>query len=426
MDIREHPTSSTGLSVHPDKSTGRPGWLGAFIALRHYNFRLYFIGLLISVTGMWAQEIAQGWLVYQITNSAAILGQVTFVMAIPVWLLSPVAGVVIDRTPRRMLLFITQTVMMLQAFALAALTFSGHIEVWHIYVLSAVRGIANAFDAPTRQAFYVELVDREDLPNAIALNSTLMSMARIVGPSLGGVVVAALGTAWAFTVNGVTFLAILISLSLMKLKPPVLEPSDQSPLADLMEGMRFIWQRRVIGSLMALVLAVAMFGLTLRVLLPVIVQDVLGRGEVALGMLSAASGIGSLIGVLMVSYVAALPKRGRIFQVINVLMPITMLAFAASGNYTLALVTIALVGIFQTPQMSLTNILIQSNIPDAIRGRVMAVYTLVIFGTYPVGSLLAGIAAEHFGAPLTVAGSAVAVLLIVIAARLAAPELKEA
>lgn len=405
----------------PSASLGR---FGTFRALRHLNFRLYFIGLLISVTGMWAQTVAQQWLVYELTNSPAIMGQVTFVTAIPVWLLSPWAGVVLDRFPRRSVLLVTQLLLMAQAIAMAALSFTDVITVSHIVMLSVVRGIANAFDAPARQSFYVELVSRDDLSNAIALNSTLMSLARILGPSFGGLIVATLGPAWAFTINAVTFLAILLSLLLIRLPRVQREPSGNTPLADMIEGMRFIRSQRVIGGLITIALAVALFGASFRVLLPVVASDVLGRGEVAFGMLNAASGVGSLLGALLVASLSTSSYKGRALSIANLALPLGLIAFAASQSYALSLVLMVAVGLSLTPQMSLANMLIQSNIPDAFRGRVMSLYTLVIFGTFPLGSLLSGTLAEAFGAPLAIAASAVAVLLVALGLRLSVPELR--
>lgn len=415
-----------GAGVAPAAQV-RPGLRQSFVALRHRNFRLYFFGLLVSVTGMWAQNVAQEWLVYQLTGSPLVLGQVSFVMAIPVWLLSPWAGVVIDRWPRRTLLYITQSVQMFQALTLAALTFTGQIEVWHVFLLSGLRGVANAFDAPTRQSFYVELVDdREDLANAIALNSTLMSTARVVGPSLGGVIVALLGTAWAFTINAVTFLAIIVALALMHLQKKERVASDKSPLQDLVEGMQFIRSARLIMGLIALVLAVALFGASFRVLLPVVAKEVLGRGEVAFGLLNTALGVGSLTGALAVTYLASRPSRGRALSLLNIALPIALLAFALSRSFALSLLLIALVGLSQTPQMSLSNILVQANIPDVMRGRVMSVYTLVVFGTVPLGKYLAGALAEQVGASLTMALSAAALLVVGFLTRTLVPEIKAA
>ncbi len=394
-----------------------------FGAFRHYNFRLYFVGLLISVVGVWAQLVAQNWLVLELTDSPLILGQVTFVMAVPVWVLSPWAGVIIDRMSRRTLLIITQVVQMGQAFALAALTFSGTIQVWQIVWLSALRGLTNAFDAPTRQAIMVELVGKEDLSNGIALNSAMFSLARTLGPGIGAVILAVLGTAWAFTINGITFLAILVSLALLRLDRPAARPSGSSPLNDLAEGLRYIWQHKTILALIIIAMVIALFGSNFSTLMPVVARDVLGRDEVAYGMMGMALGIGSIIGTSIVAYLSTRPGRGRRLNQVNLIFPLTLLAFALSKSYSLSLFTLVLVGISFIPQLSLCNMLIQSIIPDEIRGRVMSIYSLVIFGTFPLGALIAGSIAEVLGAPLAIAISAGVVIVIGLLVRVAVPRL---
>ena len=423
--IARQQSFSSALIAPTVTSVPRPSrWQRTFSALRHYNFRLYFIGLLISVTGSWAQNVAQQWLVYDLTRSALVLGQVTFVMAVPVWLLGPWAGVVIDRMSRRTLLIITQVIQLAQAVILAALTFSGRIEVWHVIALSAMRGLANAFDAPARQAFVVEMVGKEDMSNAIALNSTLMSLAQILGPSLGGIIVATLGTAWAFTINAISFLAILIALILLRVTPSRPRLAKQSPLADLLEGMRFICRTRTIAALMVIVLAVALFGANYRVLLPVVTREVLGKGEVAFGLLNGASGLGSVIGALLVASLSSQPRRGRYLNAVNILLPVMLIALAFSRSYVLSLLILVLVGMSYTPQLSLSNMLIQSHIPDEIRGRVMSVYTLLIFGAFPLGGLIAGTLADRFGAALALGFSAGAMIAVSLLARIIVPQLQ--
>lgn len=426
--IASLPTHSSLSSAPLSSTSATPSlvsrWRRTFSALRHYNFRLYFIGLLISVTGTWAQSVAQQWLVYELTRSALVLGQVTFAMAVPVWLLGPWAGVVIDRMSRRTLLIITQLIQLVQAVILAALTFSGQIEVWHVIVLSAVRGLANAFDAPARQAFVVEMVGKEDMSNAIALNSTLMSLAQILGPSLGGIIVATLGTAWAFTINAISFLAILIALMLQRLPRFVPKRARQSPLADLLEGLRFIGSTRTIAALMVIVLAVALFGANYRILLPVVTREVLGKDEVAFGLLNGASGLGSMIGALLVAYLSSRPRRGRYLNAVNILLPVTLIALAFSRSYVLSLLILVLVGISYTPQLSLSNMLIQSHIPDEIRGRVMSVYTLLVFGAFPLGGLIAGALADQVGAALALGFSAGAMIVVSLVARMIVPQLQ--
>lgn len=394
-------------------------------AFNHRNFRMYFVGLLISVIGMWAQIVAQeALIVYSLNQSPLVLGQVTFAMGIPVWLFGPWAGVVLDRFSRRNVLYITQIVQMLQAFVLATLTFTGQIEIWHVVVLSAVRGLANAFDAPARQAFVVEMVGKEDLSNAIALNSTMFSLARFVGPAFGALILAVFGTAWAFVFNGITFLAILVSLLFMRLDKVERRPSAQTPAADLLEGFRYIWGNKSIVALMVIAFTIALFGWNFSTLLPVMAKDVLGRGEVGFGMLRALNGFGSVFGALLITYLSTRSGRGRRLNQLNLIFPITLIAFAFSPTYLIALITIAVVGLTIIPQLSLCNMLIQSAIPDEIRGRVMSVYTLMIFGATPLGALLAGALADQIGTPWTIAISAGAVIFITFLTRLAVPKLK--
>jgi MFS family permease len=394
-------------------------------AFNHRNFRMYFVGLLISVIGMWAQIVAQeALIVYSLNQSPLVLGQVTFAMGIPVWLFGPWAGVVLDRFSRRNVLYITQMVQMLQAFVLATLTFTGQIEIWHVVVLSAVRGLANAFDAPARQAFVVEMVGKEDLSNAIALNSTMFSLARFVGPAFGALILAVFGTAWAFVFNGITFLAILVSLLFMQLDKVERRPSAQTPAADLLEGFRYIWSNKSIVALMVIAFTIALFGWNFSTLLPVMAKDELGRGEVGFGMLRALNGFGSVFGALLITYLSTRSGRGRRLNQLNLIFPITLIAFAFSPTYLIALITIAAVGLTIIPQLSLCNMLIQSAIPDEIRGRVMSVYTLMIFGATPLGALLAGALADQIGTPWTIAISAGAVIFITFLTRLAVPKLK--
>ena len=264
----------------------------------------------------------------------------------------------------------------------------------------------------------------EDLQNAIALNSTMFSLARTFGPALGGVIVALLGTAWAFTINGITFLAIITSLALLRIEKPNLQPADRSPLADLLEGLRFIWHERTITGLIVIAMAVALFGANFSTLMPVVAVDVLGKDEVGFGVLNGAVGVGSIIGALAVAYFSNQPGKGQRLNFINLIFPLTLLAFSLSRFYPLSLLILIGVGISFMPQLSLCNILIQSNIPDEIRGRVMSVYSLGILGFFPIGGLIAGAIAEQIGAPLAIAVSAGAMILIGLMVRAVVPQLK--
>lgn len=413
----------SGLPSQPVEDTSPQRKM--FGAFKHYNFRVYFAGLLISVTGVWAQRVAQNWLVYKLTSSALVLGQVSFMLAIPVWILSPWAGVVIDRTSRRTILLITQSIFMIQAFTLAFLDFSGMIVIWQIALLALVQGAGNAFDAPSRQSIIVELVGKEDLSSGIALNSTMFSMARTFGPAIGGLIVAALGTAWGFTVNGITYFAILVSLLLLRLSKPVVQSADHTPFEDLLTGLRFIWHTKAIMALMVIAMTVALSLAAITVLMPVVAVEVLGKGEVEYGLLSAATGLGSVGGALLVAYLSSLPGRGRYLAVVNILFPLTLMGFALSRSYHLSLLVLTAVGATMIPQLSLCNILIQSNIPDEFRGRVMSVYSLFIFGMHPIGGLIFGALAEQLSAPTAIAVGAGFVLLMALSTRIYVPELKE-
>jgi MFS family permease len=403
----------------------KAAWLQTFAAFRHTNFRLYFVGLLVSIIGTWSQSAAQNWLVYQLTSSSLALGQVSFASAIPIWLFGPWAGVLIDRASRKNLLLLTQVIMTIQAFVLAGLTFSGQIRIWHIILLSGILGLATALDAPTRQSFLVEMVGKEDLSNAIALNSTMFSLARTIGPTIGSLVVAWLGTAWAFTINGVSFFGILASLLLIRLPQATKPRLPQSPITDLIEGLKFIWQEKTINALMILSLTVSLFGSSFTTLMPVIARDVLHQDVIAYGVLYTAAGAGSIIGALMAAYFSIRPRRGRLLNFFNIALPITLLLFSFSRLYAFSLVLLVAVGIAYVPQLSTCNMLIQSNVSDHVRGRVMSVFSLVVFGAVPIGGLLAGWLADVIGAPWSIGLCALAMLAVGLLLRIFVPKLTE-
>lgn len=395
-----------------------------FSAFGYPAYRLYFVGLLVSVIGTWSQTVAQNWLVYQITNSPLALGLVTAAPAIPLLLTGPWAGVIIDHNSKRLILVITQTVMMLQAFVLAWLTFSGLVGIELIIALSAVLGVANAFDAPARQAFLVELVEgKENLSNAIALNSTMFSLARAVGPSIGGIIAGTLGAAWAFMINGISFLAILISLFVMRVPPSEVKSAHQSPFKDLAEGGRYILSSKAVIGLLGVALMISVFGASLTTLLPVITRDVLGGDEIVFGLLNGAIGVGSIIGGLIMAYLSRQSGRGKNLSILNLLFPIMLTIFASVKTYQLSGLMLIGVGIAFIPQFSLCNMLLQSIIPDDLRGRVMSIYTLVIFGGTPLGGLISAAAAEHIGAPLTIIISAVCMGATAVLLRVFIPEI---
>ena len=372
--------------------------------MQHRNYRLFFLGQLVSLIGTWMQSVAQSWLVYRLTGSAVLLGTVGFASQIPVFLLSPLGGVVADRRDRRRVLLATQAVSMLLALALALLTLSGRVQVWQVLALAALLGVANGFDIPTRQTFVVELVGRQDLVNAIALNSSMFNGARIVGPAIAGVVVATQGEGWCFFGNGVSYLAVLASLLAIRL-PPRTEPpvAHPSPLAQILEGWRFVTHTEPIRALLLLLGLVSLTGMPYVVLMPVMAEDVLHAGASGLGLLMGASGTGALAGALVLARRTSLRGLGDWVASAALAFGVALIGFSLSRHFWLSVVLLLPVGFAMLLQMSSSNTLIQSMVPDQLRGRVMAAYSMMFMGMAPLGALLAGGLAETLGAPATIA-----------------------
>jgi len=394
--------------VKPSLSLALPP---TFRALRHRNYRLWWSGQLISLTGTWMQTVAQSWLVLQLTNSAFLLGLTGFIGSLPILLLSLWGGVVADRVHKRNLLVATQTTAMLQAFLLAFLTWRGLVRVEHVLVLAAVLGLVSAFDAPTRQAFTVEMVGKEDLMNAIALGSTLFNAARIIGPALAGVLLAIIGTAGCFTLNGVSFLAVIAGLLAMRLPPAPRVATSESALHNLREGLAYVRSNSMVLSLLALVGTTSVFGMPYAVLMPIFAQDVLKMGAQGLGFLTAAAGIGALIGALTLASLSRFGRKGLLLTAGNLLLPALLAAFAFSRSFPLSLLCLVGVGWAMIAQNTTANTLIQITVPDHLRGRVMSVYTLLFMGMTPLGNLQAGTVASLMGAPFAVGfGAAICAL----------------
>ena len=372
-------------------------------ALRNRNFRVFVMGQLVSLIGTWMQSVAQSWLVYRLTGSAVLLGTVGFASQIPIFLLSPLGGVVADRHERRRVLLLTQSSMMVLATALAVLTLLGHIQVWHVLVLASLLGIANGFDIPARQAFVIELVPRQDLPNAIAINSSMFNGARVVGPAIAGIVVSAVGEGWCFFGNAVSYIAVLAGL--LSLTLPGREPVHRrpSPFEDILEGFRFVAGTSPIRALLLLLGMVSMTGMPYAVLMPVMAQDVLHSGASGLGLLMGAAGTGALVGALALAWHNSLRGLGRWVGFGAVSFGTCLILFSISRTFWLSVALLLPVGFSMLLQMSSTNTLIQSMVPDRLRGRVMSVYAMTFMGMAPVGALLAGAAAEVLGAPTTIA-----------------------
>ncbi len=393
-------------------------WPATFAALRYPNFRLWFIGQGISMMGTWMQWVAQGWLVYELTGSELALGTVAFFGNLPTLFLMLPAGAITDRMSRRTLLLITQAVMTIQALLMAVLAATGVMQVWHIAVLSAVMGLANSFDAPARLALTVDMVeDRRDLTNAVALNSTLFNMARIVGPAVGGLLLAGLGAAWCFALNGLSFLAVLVALWRMRF-PGVEAAHHPEPLAvQVKAGLSYIVHSEGARTIIAMVSVVCLFGFGYSTLLPAYAADVLHVGEAGLGTLNAMAGIGALLASLLVASTGSLRRKGQALLAGSILFPVAILLFAFSRSFALSAAVLAVLGFTFVIMNAMAQCLLQHIVPDALRGRVMSVYAYSFFGTAPFASLFAGAVAQAWGIPAGIGiggGITLAVTLLVL------------
>ena len=371
-------------------------------ALRYRNYRLFFLGQGISVIGTWMQITAMSWLVYRLTHSAFLLGAVGFVGQVPVGLLSPFAGVLADRWERRRMLLVTQGLAMLQALALSLLVLTGTVAVWHIVVLALFAGIVNAFDMPTRQSFVVDMVeDRADLGNAIALNSSLFNGARLIGPTVAGILIAAAGEGLCFLLNALSFLAVLIALLAMRLAPRPAEASRPAVLQGLREGLTYAFGFPPIRALLLFQALISLVGMPYGVLLPVFAKEVLGGGAHTYGFLVSASGLGSLSGALYLASRRSVRGLALRIAFFTVLVGVTLLAFSRSHWLGLSLAILAVLGFGMMVQMAASNTILQTIVDDDKRGRVMSLYVMSFGGVAPFGSLLAGSTASAIGAPDT-------------------------
>jgi MFS family permease len=375
----------------------------ALRALRHRNYRLFFGGQLISLTGTWMQSVAQSWLVYRLTGSAALLGFVGFAGQIPVFLLAPLGGAAADARGRHPILVATQTASMLLAFALAGLTLAGRVEVAHVFAIAALLGVVNAFDIPARQAFIADMVGRGDLVNAIALNSSMFNGARIVGPAVAGALVASIGEGWCFLLNAVSYLAVIAGLLLMRggevRRPPA---RHGSALAHMAQGFGHVARTPPIRALMLLLGLVSLAGMPYAVLMPIFADRILHGGPRALGLLMGSSGVGALAAAGLLATREGVSGLGRWVALAAAGFGVSLLAFAASRALWLSAALLVPAGFCMMLQMASSNTLIQSMVPDALRGRVMAIYSMMFMGMAPFGALLAGTLADRFGAPATV------------------------
>lgn len=376
-------------------------WRDTFRALRHRNYQLFFSGQLISLIGTWMDQVAESWLVYRLTGSALLLGTVAFASQIPVFLLAPIGGALADRIDRRKILIVTQSSMMLLTFVLAWLTLSHRVQIWHIVTLAALTGIVNAVDLPARQSFVVDMVARADLVNAIALNSSMFNGARVIGPAVAGIVVAAIGEGWCFFANGVSFLAVIAGLWMMKMERPRLS-IEGSPLENIIEGFRFVSRTRPVRALMLLLALVSFTAMPYAVLMPLFADKILHGGPKALGLLMGCSGVGALCGALLLATRQTVHGLGTWVAAACTALGAVLCLFSFSRLLWLSALLLVPVGFCAMIQMASSNTLIQSMVPDRLRGRVMAFYAMTFMGMAPFGSLLAGSLAHNLGAPWTV------------------------
>ena len=381
-------------------------------ALGSRNFRLFFAGQTVSLIGTWIQQIAMSWLVYRLTNSAFMLGMVGFVGQLPGVVITPFAGVAADRWNRHRMVIATQTGAMLQALALAALTLTGTVRVWHILALSAFVGVVNGFDVPARQSFLVEMVEeKQDLANAIALNSSMFNAARLVGPAIAGGLIAIVGEGWCFLINGLSFLAVLAALFAMRV-PRRERPRDPAHvLAQLREGFAYGFGFPPIRAVLILLAIVSLIAQPYTVLMPVIATRILHGGADTLGLLMAATGLGALAGALYLAGRSTVVGLGRVIIVAATIFGASLIGLALARTTWLACAFLVLAGFGMMVHTASSNTILQTIVEERMRGRIISLYTLAFLGTAPLGSLYAGSAAGRFGAPLTIAIGAVATLL---------------
>ena len=383
----------------------KPGMQQMVSALRHRNYRLFWSGQIFSLVGTWMQMIARAWLVYELAAGTGQegfwLGMVGLASSLPVLILSLYAGVIVDRVSKWRIIVFTQVGAMVPAFILAALTVTGRIEIWHVLAMSLLLGVVNAFDAPARQAFVSEMVGKEDLMNAVALNSTVFNLARVLGPAVAGVVLALVGPALCFLLNGLSYLAVLIGLYRMRLPKVEARPQDDSSWNKLREGIHYIKSEPTVRALLVLVGVNSFFGMSYSTLAPIFADSVLGVGQQGYGLLMAAAGLGALCGAVNLTFQSGQAglRRGRLILIGSALFGLALCAFALSTVFPLSLVLLVAAGWAMISQNATSNTVIQTTTPDHLRGRVMSVYALLFLGVAPMGAVLTGFLADLWGAP---------------------------
>ena len=383
-----------------------PSWRTTFRALRHRDFRLFVAGQVVSLVGTWMQSLALAWLVYRLTGSTILMGTVGFATHLPVLLLGPIAGLVCDRYPRRLIVIAAQTVFLIQASLLAWLTLTSQISVTQILALAFLLGTANAFDIPGRQSLYIHMVGKEDLQNAIALNSMSFNAARVVGPSVGGFCVALFGEGVCFAINAVSYLAVIGSLAAMRKSEPERPAHHESPLHHLAQGFQYAWTHRRVRALLTVTALANMATTPASVLGPVFADQIFHRGSQGLGLLTGALGFGAVTGTFVLARYGRPETLPRIVLVSAGLAALALTIFASSPSFYVSIAANALGGYAIFRLLACVNSLIQSSIDDAFRGRVMSLYSMTVVGMLPLGNLAAGFGGRFLGARLTVLAGA--------------------
>jgi MFS family permease len=371
-------------------------------ALRHRNYRLFFGGQGISLIGTWMTRVATGWLVYRLTKSAFLLGVVSFSGQIPTFLLAPIAGVMVDRWNRHRVLVVTQTLAMIQSFAMATLALTGVIQVWHIVVLNLFQGLINTIDMPARQSFLIEMIeDKEDLSNGIALNSSMFNGARLIGPSIAGIVIAWVGEGACFLADGISYCAVIVALLAMRIKPRDIAARNRKWMHGLKEGFDYVFGFMPIRAILFMIALVSLVGFPYLILMPIFAKDILHGGPNTMGFLMGATGLGALSGALFLASRKTVIGLGRILAVSTTIFGVGIILFSLSRNLWLSLILLLVTGFGMMVQMACANTLIQTMVDDDKRGRVMSFYSMAFVGVAPFGSLLSGTLASRIGAPAT-------------------------
>jgi len=373
-----------------------------FAALQHPNYKLWFWGQMISLFGSWMHSTALAFFIFELTKSPAFLGYAGFAGGIPAWLFTFYGGVIADRFPRRIILIYIQSFMMIMAFTLSVMAFTEIVEPWHILIFAFLMGIATSIDAPTRHSFVTELVERKNLVNAIALNSTMFNTATAIGPALGGIIYALFGPAWCFTINGFSYLAVIINLNQMKLKSIKNNEKKKSAFAEFIEAFNYLKTQKNIISILSVIAMLSIFGMSLVTLFPAWAVDILNGDSTTNGFMQSARGFGAVIFALIIATASHNIIRGKYLIFSAGAMPVMIFFFSFNRSLIISLLLLVIIGGLIIAQFNLANGLIQTMVEEKFRGRVMSFYTFSFFALFPLGSLLIGSLAENFGVPLAI------------------------